>query len=90
MQKNLCQYPELACQHGFAMLPSDSAAALVSSPTGLRAWVHYMRVSVGREEQLELVHYLTSTAAGKRPSRSISEARRERHQQAVSLEHQGI
>lgn len=56
----------------------------------LRAWVHYVPVSVSMEEMPELMRVLTSTATGQRISRSIAEAMREWHQLAVSPQHQGI
>ncbi|TLD07637.1 hypothetical protein PgNI_10748 [Pyricularia grisea] len=56
----------------------------------LRAWVHYVPVSVGMEELPELVRFLTSTATGQRVSRSIADAGREWYQRAVSPRHQGI
>ncbi|KAL8284957.1 hypothetical protein RB597_002170 [Gaeumannomyces tritici] len=52
--------------------------------------VHYVPVSVGLGELPGLVHFLTSTAAGQRISKSIADAGRGWYQWAVAPKHQGI
>lgn len=53
-------------------------------------WLHYVPVSVGMKELLELVPLLTSMAAGQRISRRIADAGREWYVEALAPKHQGV